>query len=349
MNAPRPAVRVVQALVDSGLLPPESTADATRVVDETLQERGRGPAAPRPDAAGPDTPRSGARMAELAAYAVAALVVAAIGLLGAQFWGDLTAWQRAALLGTIGAVLLAGAAVAARVATGSWAGARDASLRTRLLVGTLVTAGTIAAAVSFALVVDELWAPEPYDPYNIATTAGAGLAIVLLAVAHLRSPSALLHVALGAAIVVLLAAVHLGEWPDSELRRALIVLAVGALWLLLLALRAWAEPAVGAGIGSLLLLVGAQLLLTLDTPAWAHAATLAVALLLFALYWALGHWPLLAVGVLAITVVVTEALMEWTDGSLGAGGAVLVAGLCLLAGSGAAVVLRRRREASYAG
>ena len=46
---------------------------------------------------------------------------------------------------------------------------------------------------------------------------------------------------------------------------------------------------------------------------------------------------------LAVTVVVPEAIIDWTDGSLGAGGAVLVAGLTLLGASAAG--FRVRQEA----
>lgn len=156
-------------------------------------------------------------------------------------------------------------------------------------------------------------------------------------------PSVLVHLALGAATVVLLTGVWLGDGGWHEFARGGLTLAVAAGWLLLTR-RGWAEPTVGSAVGALLLLLGAQLLLEHDNPGWAHAATLAVALVLFGLYWWLAEWPFLAVGVIALTAAVTEALIEWTEGSLGAGGAVLVAGLTLLGASGAAVLLRRRRE-----
>jgi hypothetical protein len=51
----------------------------------------------------------------------------------------------------------------------------------------------------------------------------------------------------------------------------------------------------------------------------------------------------LGAGVLAMTLVVPEALHDWTDGSVSAAGSLLVAGLTLLAAS--AIGLRLRREA----
>jgi hypothetical protein len=50
------------------------------------------------------------------------------------------------------------------------------------------------------------------------------------------------------------------------------------------------------------------------------------------------------VGVLGITVVVPEAVTDWTDGSLGVAGGVLVAGLALLGASLAG--LRVKQEAA---
>ena len=56
-------------------------------------------------------------------------------------------------------------------------------------------------------------------------------------------------------------------------------------------------------------------------------------------------WGYLVVGVISLTVAVTQALLDWSGGSLGPGGAVLVAGLTLLAASGLAMRLRRVRSA----
>ena len=53
-------------------------------------------------------------------------------------------------------------------------------------------------------------------------------------------------------------------------------------------------------------------------------------------------WSVLAAGVLATTLVVPEALHDWTGGSVPAAGSLLIAGLTLLAAS--AIGLRLRRE-----
>jgi hypothetical protein len=53
-------------------------------------------------------------------------------------------------------------------------------------------------------------------------------------------------------------------------------------------------------------------------------------------------WAYLALGVLAFTASVTEAVMDWFDGSLGVAGGLLIAGLTLI--GSAALALRLRQE-----
>jgi len=68
--------------------------------------------------------------------------------------------------------------------------------------------------------------------------------------------------------------------------------------------------------------------------------TAAVAVVGYAGYLAVRSWPVLAAGVIATTLVVPEALHDWTDGSVSVAGALLVAGLTLLGSSAAGLGLR---------
>lgn len=327
--------RVVTALVGAGLVDPSRVGPAESVVEQTL--------ATIQEEDAPVQRRVGPRLTEVGAYAGAALVVAAVILLGAQYWGDLSALQRSLLLAAVSVVLLAGAVTLVRLAGHGWRAGPALGLRVRLLAGTLVVAAAVAAGVALGSWVFDTRIPSwSYDGHNLAMTTGVGLALALLVGGYVLVPSVLVHLALGAATVILLTSVWLGDSGGGFLRGA-ITLAVATGWLAL-TLRGWAERTVGSAVGALLLLLGAQLLLERDNPAWAHAATFGVALVLFGLYWWRGRWPFLAVGVVALTVAVTQTLIEWTEGSLGAGGAVLVAGLTLMAASGGAVLLRRRRE-----
>ena len=71
---------------------------------------------------------------------------------------------------------------------------------------------------------------------------------------------------------------------------------------------------------------------------------LAVAVVAFVLYMRTVAWPYLVVGVAGITLVVPEAVIDWTGDSLGPAGGVLIAGLTLLGASLAG--FRMRQEAT---
>lgn len=338
MNEQGTSRRIVTGLVDAGLVDAQRAEDAVSVVERQL-------APPGAVGAPGERRRTGPRLTEVIAYAGAALVVVAVILLAAQYWGDLTALQRSLILGGIAAVLLAGALVIVRAAGGAWLLRERLGPRPRFLAGTLVVAASIAAGVALgSWVLHENFPPPSYDLHNVSMTSGVVLALVILLVGYVLAPSPLLHLALALATVVFLTSVWTGDGYRAEVLRAVLILAVGAAWLALSLLgRWWAEPQLGGAVGAVLLLLGAQILLAHPEPGWAYAVTFVVALALFGLYWWRGWWPFLAVGVIALTTAVTEALIEWTDGSLGAGGATLVAGLVLLGSSGAAVVLRQRR------
>ena len=53
----------------------------------------------------------------------------------------------------------------------------------------------------------------------------------------------------------------------------------------------------------------------------------------FAVYVAKRAWPYLLAGVAGVTLAVPEALLDWTEGSLGTAGVLLVAGVTLLGAS----------------
>jgi hypothetical protein len=181
------------------------------------------------------------------------------------------------------------------------------------------------------------------------TMAGVVTVIVLGIAAYVFAPSAL-------ALVVIAAAGFQGVvtgWvlPDrleaSSVWSGLTLMVLGAVWILWAETRGFREDAVGRTIGVGYLLLGAQLTLGEGSYAnLAYALTAGVAVVGFVLYVRTVAWPYLVAGVVAITLVVPEAVIDWTGGALGPAGAVLVAGLTLL---GAAVVgLRVRKEAGEA-
>jgi hypothetical protein len=339
--------RIVAALVSEGMLDTDRAEAALAVVERSLVTTP--PTAATTAAAQPPTPPpAGARprLSEVAGYAGAALVVASIVLLGAQYWGEIEPLPRTIIILAIATVLLVGALVTTRIAAGSWIRGRDLGPRPRYFVSTLVVAAAVGVglAVGSYLFTTRYEPPNTYDMHNVSMTWGVSLALVVLAVAYVVVPSIVLHLALAFATFNLAVSIWLGDGRGPELWRSVILVVIGAVWIVLAELRTWREVTLGRAVGSVYLLAGTQFLLSQENPGWAHALTFSLALVLFGLYWWRGDWPFLAVGVLALTISVTEALVEWTEGSLGAGGAVLIAGLTLLASSGGAILLRRRRE-----
>ena len=105
---------------------------------------------------------------------------------------------------------------------------------------------------------------------------------------------------------------------------------VGAGWLALTEMRWFRETTVARTLGVATALVGAQVAVTDGTHSWlGYALTVLVAVVGIAVYLRNVAWPYLAGAVIAVTLVVPEAITDWTDGSIGAIGAVLIAGVTL--------------------
>ncbi len=336
-----PAERVVEELVSAGLVDPARSGDARSVVAHALADPGA------PGAAAPGR-RTGtrSRLVEIAGYAGGALVMAAVGLFLAQEWSSLSGAAQVGALAGIAVVLAVAGVAVSRVGGGPavMRSGRD-EVRRRLASALLV-----GAAVAAALAVNrqvELLLDDEFSDWP--TLAGVVTLIVLGIAAYAFAPSAL-------ALVVIAAAGFQGVitgWvlPDrleaSSVWQGLTLMVLGAVWLGWAETRGFREDAVGRTIGVGYLLFGAQMILVEGSYAnLAYALTAVVAVAGFVLYVRTVAWPYLVAGVLGITLVVPEAVIDWTGGALGPAGAVLVAGLTLL---GAAVVgLRVRKEAGDA-
>ena len=73
-----------------------------------------------------------------------------------------------------------------------------------------------------------------------------------------------------------------------------------------------------------------------------YVALVGVAVGAFAVYVARPAWPYLATGVVAVTAVVPQVLLDWTDDELGPAGVLLATGVTLLVA--ALFGLRLRKE-----
>lgn len=189
---------------------------------------------------------------------------------------------------------------------------------------------------------------EIADPWSAWPAFAAGLTMAVLAFGAYRYVAS----ALGQlAIVGALYVVTMTGWDllrsdgSGTLWPGLTLVAIGAAWVLLAERHFWRETIGARAIGAATALFGAQFVVFEgDYNAVGYALMALVAGASFALYLRTVSMPYLVIGVVGITLVVPEAIIDWTGDSIGTAGAVLVAGLSLL---GAALAgLRIRKEAT---
>lgn len=333
----RRTMHVVSSLEEHGLLDPARHLEAMSVVEQSLGVR-TGEGAPMRR-----------RLAELAGYVGGAFVVAAAALFLAEQWTSLSVGARVGLLAAI-TVVLFGAGLAVGLTGGGFAALRtEPQAVRRRLASVLFTAGAAAgAATTVVWLVDvvERRGTEMTEGQWIGLTASLTL-LVLATVGYALAYSLLgqLAAAAGAAYAVPFAIDVVGD-VDDTVPVGLAFLAVGAVWLLLAERGVWRELVPARVIGLLFVLVGAQLPVASESPWLGYLLTVVVAGLGFAMYVGRHAWPYLAVGVVGVTLAVPEALMDWTEGSLGTAGVLLIAGLTLLGAS--LLGLRLRREVAEA-
>lgn len=308
----RTARTAVTALVGAGLLPVEAT---DRAVAELTVDAG--------------TRRDRGPLVEVAAWLGAALVLAAAGLFLADGWSDLGRGGQAAALGGI-AVLLAGAGLLAR---------RPA--HTRRLAGGLLSAAAVSLGFAVGLAVDAVVGTPWSDWPGVAgalTVAAAG------ALAHRLVPGVAAQLAVIAGLFAAVPSTFQLAGLDTEQWAWATEVALAGGWLLLAERGILSDRVVAVALGSSWALVGAQLPVADGEQAWVgYLLTMLVALTGFTAYLRTARWPYVAVAVLAVTLVVPEAVTDWTKGSVGPAGAVLLAGLALLGGALAALWSGRGR------
>ena len=322
------ADRAASDLVSAGLVHPDRRTEARDVVARAL-------AAPAPGA----TAAGRARLVEVAGYLGGALVVAAFGLFLTDRWSDLGDTGQVVTLVLV-TLLLAGAGAVVAVIGGGYAEMRAGrdDVRRRL-TSALLTGSAVAAAFTVGRVVDLV-----QTGYASWPGALGGIALVVAAaVAYRIAPSVLglLVMAVGAMTAIISGSDVVGLQDNTD-ATGLAVLAVGLVWLALAEAGVMHELQSARAIGVAMTVLGAQMPLFASTANLAYGLTAAVAVAGFVQYLRTSAWPYLVGGVAAVTLVVPEAIIDWTEGSLGAGGAVLVAGLTLLAASAAGFRMRQQ-------
>ncbi len=338
--SPALADHVVDALIAERFVDPDARQDSIAVVARVLGSVERRP----PGASVASTRRRLPQLVEVVAYLGGALVLAAGGLFLVQQWGGLGFGARVALLAVVTAVLAVAGAVSARVPAGQPALREVTQDMRRRLAGTLLTGAALAVSFLVAYVLDELEDFGYSDVYWPAV-AGAAVGVFTAAVAYRIAPTALGLVAMMAGLVTV--AVNVVETLDRNQGDAtgILLFLIGAAWLGLTEMGVFREVTAARALGVTTALVGAQVPVIDGTHSWlGYVLTVLVAVVGIAVYLGRVAWPYLAGAVLAVTLVVPEAVADWTDGSLGAVGGVLVAGVTLLVASYAGY--RVRAEAS---
>ena len=321
-----------------------------RLVERGLLTRVQAGAVVTECGAPPDPPRPEGlrrRLGEIAGYLGASFVVGATLLFLSEEWDTLGRAGRFSILAVMAAILFgSGVAVRSRAAPSGnhwwrpWAGD---SVRRRLS-STLLTGA--AAAVSFAAYVSLDTAaqdyPTPDDALFVASVAG--LAVVVVGYLLARSVLGQLGTAVAAfaAYGSLLGLLNVDE-PNAF---GFGMLALGTVWVVLAWRRLVTERRFALAIAVTFALIGAQLVVVGGEAHnyLGYALTALVAGICFTAYAQIRESVVLAGGVVGATLVVPEALYDLTDGSLGASGVMLVAGVTLLAGSLAGLRIRRNPD-----
>jgi hypothetical protein len=281
------------------------------------------------EVAGPAPAPPGMRrlLGEIAGYLGASFVVGATLLFLGQEWETLGRGGRFGVLAAM-ALVLASAGVAVRLRRE----ARD-DVRRRLS-STLLTGAAAAAAFATYVIL------EPPGDTAAPAAAAVGLAVVLAGYVLCRSALGQLGVAV-AAYTLYGTVLDVADAAD-QVPFGLGALALGLGWAALAWRRLVTERRLGLAIAVTFGLFGAQVtLIDADSGLLAYVLTALVAAGCFVAYARLREWVLLAGGVIGATLVVPEFLWEVTDGSLGAAGVLLVAGVTLLGGSLVGLRIRR--------
>lgn len=330
-SRPSRAAVVVASLVDNDLLQPRHAAQAQRLVEAALDERRSGrPSAP--------TPLRG-RLAEVAGYVGGSLVVAAAAVFVAEQWAGFTVAGRVATLAAIALVLLGSAVTVVLTARRPLRERADDDGVRRRLASALACGGAVAVEFAVWVLVDDIEQQVSSMPWF---AGGLVLAAVALG-GYLLAPSAL-----GQVTVAVGAGQALGSGLDllvpsgDEVSVSLAMVALGLAWLALAERDVWGERTYGLVLGCLFLLIGGQIPVLTDNGTLGYVLTGLVAVVTVVMYVRTRAVPYLGAAVAALTLAVPEALLDWTDGSLGPVGVLLVAGVTLLVAG--LLGLRLRKE-----
>lgn len=307
--------RAVDGLMRRGVL---STEQASAVLAEL-------------DGGRESRPRFGGVVAEILGYVGGALILGGASLLLGMSWDELSHAARVSLLAVATVVLaLAGSAV------GGLSPGRIAAVPARRgrVVAVLFALASVTASMTVGSALDV-----------VETVAATLVGLVTALAGYLVVPSVPGLLASGAfSVAVVLAGAQ--EWFDTSTTSVTVgLIVVGLVWAVLAGTGVLRYRDVGLG-GAAVALAGAQWPVVSDSPGWGYAATAAVAVVCFLAYLRLRASVVLVVGVVGMTLVVPEAVWNWTGGALGGPLIVLIVGVVLLVAGGFGLYLRRETRNS---
>jgi hypothetical protein len=267
-------------------------------------------------------------LAEVAGYVGAAFVGAAVIAVAGPRWDSLGTGGQLAVLLVPAALMLAAAVGVASSAPGSWtprAVAPGQGPRRRLVsVLVLLAAGLCAGAAGVIARGD---GEQP--------VAAAVVGLVLAGAGYVLCRTVLLHLGVAFAATMTVYAVTDLAGADFDVAGALVVV-LGVVWALAALAGVLAERVLGLVVAAGLAFVGAENVVIEASGAAelaGYAALLAVAVAGLGGYLALREVPVLAAGALVLAVAVPQVVVDYSDGALGAAGALLVSGLTIVAAS----------------
>lgn len=339
MGAQDPAVdRVVGALLAEGLIAPADERRARAVVGAGLGGAGLGGAGlggagsatePTPAASGAGLPK----LVEVVAYLGAALVLAAGFLFLMETWRDLGDTGQVIALAVVTGVL----ATAGLVVRG--AGVEQNAIRRRL-AGTLLTGSAVAAGITVGRALDaarDFPSPEVYLPAVVGGLVASAVSLGAYAAAR----TAVGQLGILGGLLVAAVTVTTNQSGDEALWAGGTFAVIGLGWLVVTELDSFAETTIARTLGVAATLFGSQVVAAGSEHHWiGYLMTALVCAGGIAGYLIRQDWPYLAAAVVAVTLVVPEAVADWTEGSLGVVGGVLLAGVTLLLASFAGYRLR---------
>jgi hypothetical protein len=154
----------------------------------------------------------------------------------------------------------------------------------------------------------------------------------------------LLHLATAWALSWAVVALIEPSFDSEAALPGLVLAAVGAGWAALSVLRLIDERSLGIAVAGVTAFVGAEMVISSDIKGLGYVLLAAVAVAGLAGYIASRELSALAVGGVALAVVIPQAVIDYTDGSLGAAGALLISGLSVVAASTLGMRLRKAED-----